>query len=193
MNILLFIKKYWLLAVNVLLAGGLLIFLLPTLNVTDKLYTELLVREEQTRQEEQTIKTQLEAEKYLASLEKPNLIERALPPQENFLLFIETLENLAEQAGVQQELAVDSQKRTVREEVVEIPITLTLDGSWENTFTFLQLLEKKDYYVTPVTIEIKSTATPSWSSANGFNETVDGRELKLFTTLIATTFWTESL
>ncbi len=104
---------------------------------------------------EQRLKTETD----LVGVSDKSIIDASILPEEEVISFIETIEELATQYHVIQNISFHRSDRVVRNGLAEIPITIQIDGTWEDDFRFLAALEKEDFYINPITMDVHHLST----------------------------------
>lgn len=101
------------------------------------------------------------------------------------LEFVETLERVADENNVEQEISLDSKKEGEESEFEKIRLEISAEGSFFNVLNYLVSLETLDYYINISSLDINKTSKQKDVRGEDQIDSLD----KVFCKIVADTYW----
>lgn len=149
-----FSLTYFALTANIIIAAGILIYVIPLSQRTLNLHKEKNTLDENYKISEQAQQKEIDLLNFYRDAKQKDIIEKSILSESAFLDFIEEIENLGSQKNVKTELSFITAKQITEEKIILLPLDMTIRGDFYDSLNFLANLESRPYYLNPQNFEI---------------------------------------
>jgi hypothetical protein len=103
---------------------------------------------------EEATSTSTKTQDHANDFRNETLLGAAILPEDHVIEFVEAFETAATRTGAVQHVDLQTGERVVQRGVVNIPVEITVSGTWDQLVRYIGELEQVDFYINPTAFSI---------------------------------------